>query len=780
MAKRILKILLILCCIPATLALLCALALGVAYAKYASVVRQTPGGLAVASQPGELGSEVNVFAGTGGYFYLCPYDSPAATTPFGMVRVAPDTASLFLNKTALNGAGYYYADNKIIGFSQNRLVGADTEEGGSFRIIPTLASRVYEVIAEGQFAQFSHRDETAFPGFYAVKLPELGVLAELTATPRTAIHRYTFSKDEMPHLLLDVSSSLGGRRVEGGLVWVHPNNREIEGSITTFGSFSGRYGGLRVHFAARFSQPFTDHGTWNEDRFTPGGDSAAGDKIGVDLAFAKTGPELTIEARVALSYVSITSARANLDAEGGAAFDEAAAKAREQWEGVLGRIRIEGGTPDQRAIFYSALYRSFLMPTLFCDVDGQYMGFDKKVHEAGDYTYYTDFSLWDTFRTVHPLFTLIARAEQRDMLVSLTEMAKQGGSLPRWPAGCGYTGCMFGSPADMVITGSYLKGIRDFDAEAAYAAMCRTARGETPPGMDRRRAIEHYLVNGYLPNEKVSKSVARTLEFAYADSAIARLAEALGKTEDAKEFAAHGQFYRNLWDPETQYFRPKNVLGQFYLELKPTLLTYEEELLGGELTRAYCEGSALQWRWGAPYDAQGLISLFKSKEYFVEELNAFFEGCTAKMGAWHPGGYYWQGNEPDLHAAYLFGEADRPDLTQKWVRWILDTRYANNYVGLDGNDDGGTLSAWYVFSALGFYPQAGSDRYWLAAPLFPKATLDIAGKKLEVIANDYAPGNIYADAVRINGKELDRWWFQHDEIADGGVIEFDMCPAWPR
>jgi predicted alpha-1,2-mannosidase len=743
---------------------------------YRSIVAVDPGSLDVNPEPGELGRSVNVFCGTGGIPWVCPYNSPAATTPFGMVRLGPDTASMLINQKGLNASGYYFGDNKIIGFSHTRLLGADALEGGHFRVFPSVQSSLAEALKKERASRFSHLEETAFPGYYAVRLPSLGVLAELTATPRVGVHRYTFTRDEPPHLLIDVTSVLGDHKTENGVVRILPEAQEIEGSVRTFGSFASRYGGLDVHFVARFSVPFTAYGTWTGGQLSQGVSQAAGGSdIGADVSFEKRDSPLVVEVRLALSYVSIANARANLETEAaGRGFDEAAGSAREAWEEKLSLIRLEGGSERQRRIFYTALYRAFQMPTVFNDVNDEYRGFDKSIHKAEGFRYFTDFSLWDTFRTVHPLYNLIAREDQRDMLRSLVEMAKAGGSLPRWAAGCGYTNCMMGTPADAMVAEAYLKGIRDFDIETAYAAMRQTAL-TGPPGGSRfagRKGLTPYLKHGYCPSDKMSKAVSQTLEYAYEDHALSLLAKELGREEDAATFGKHGQFYRNLWNPATQYFQPRDSRGDFSGEFRPLLLTYTD--LKGKYTDDYVEGSALQWRWDVPHDAEGLISLFESREYFVSELNNFFTNSKKKMGAWNPGSYYWHGNEPDIHAAYLFNAAGRPDLTQKWVRWILDTRYSDDFVGLDGNDDGGTLSAWYVLSALGFYPIAGTTRYELGAPLFEKAEVHIGDAALEITAENYAPENIYVQKVWLNNAPLDRTWFTHDEIAQGGALRFEM------
>ena len=418
-------------------------------------------------------------------------------------------------------------------------------------------------------------------------------------------------------------------------------------------------------------------------------------------------------------------------------------KATKEWEEKLSLIKIEGGSAEQRKIFYTALYHSLQMPTLFNDVNGEYMGFDKKVHKTDKFRYFTDMSLWDTFRTIHPLFTLIAPADQRDMVVSLIKMCEQGGVLPRWPSGYGYTGSMLGASADIVIAETYLKGITDFDVETAYQAMKKAALATDIPkeGFKPRENMKECLEYKYCPSDLMKKAVSKTLEYAYADDAIAKLANALGYKEDALLFASHSEFYKNIWNPETQYFQPRTASGHFVEKFKPRLLVYLDH--DNEFTDDYVEGSALQWRWALFFNGGELISLFKNREYFVNELNDFFAKSDPTVGSWYPGPYYWHGNEPDIHAAYLFNYAGRPDLTQKWVRWVLDNKYTAGYDGIDGDDDAGTLSAWYVFSALGFYPVAGSDIYQIGAPLFRKAEIRTGDKIFTVIADNYSPVNKY-------------------------------------
>jgi predicted alpha-1,2-mannosidase len=736
-----------------------------------------PATAAAGPTPGELGRHVNPFIGTGGLFYLCGNETPGACVPFGTVRLSPDTLSN-AGVRALNSSGYYYRDERVLGFSHTRLVGTGATDGGQFLIVPAVESKTdaksLSGLRHGLDATFSHHDETAFPGYYAVNLSKQGVKAELTATRHVGVHRYTFSLPGTPHLLIDVTNALGRGQCKEAEVRVRPDAHAVEGAVRTFGTFTKRYGGIKVYFAARCDKPIASFRTWRGSSFSTA-ETAAGSDIGADLVFDAASPAV-VELKVGLSYVSIENARANLEAEAGKlAFDDVLSQAKAEWESRLSTIHVDGGSDKERTIFYSALYHTLQMPTVFSDVNGDYLGFDAKVHQAKGFTDYTDMSLWDTFRTTHPLFTLIAPRDQRDMVVSLVEMAKQGGYLPRWPCGNGYSNSMFGTPADMVVAESYLKGIRDFDVETAYKAMRSTALAKPVKSrFSGRDGIADYLKYRYCPSDLVSASVAKTLEYSYADHSVSLLAEALGHHEDAALFASHARFYRNLWNPITQYFQPLNSKGEFDDAFRPLLLTYLDR--SGKYTRAYVEGSALQWRWGAPFDADGLINLFQSRDYFVNELNDFFEHSVPEVGH-NPNAYYWHGNQPDIYAAYLFNAAGRPDLTQKWVRWILDVKYGDGENGLDGNDDGGTLSAWYVLSSLGLFPTAGSDVYQLASPIWKRAEIQMGKHRLTIVAENAGPKNVYVQKVWLNDKLFDRRWLKHAEIANGGTLRFEMGPA---
>ncbi len=718
-----------------------------------------------------LSRAVDPFISTGGNRFLCGHNSPGATMPFGLVRLSPDTISRG-GITAANKSGYFYHDPLILGFSHTRLCGAGAVDGGHFRVMLGTNETPLEVRRRGMRTKFDHKMESASPGYYSVTLPKLKLKVELTATQRVGLHRYHFDAGTVPKILIDVGSALGDGQSEACEVQVFPDRAEVTGTTRTHGTFSSRYGGLQVYFAARFRKPWKSFATWAGNRVVDSRAVATGEDVGVDFTFASTEQEQTIELAVALSHVSIENARENLEAElADRSFDDVRTAAEAEWNALLSTAQIEGGSASDQRIFYTALYHSLNMPTVFNDVNGQYLGFDQQVHQAEGFQYYTDMSLWDTFRTTHPLFTLLTPDRHRDMIVSLVKMAEQGGSLPRWPAGAGYTGSMFGAPAEIVIAEAYLKGIRNFDVETAYRVMRKAALQPSKASFATRPDIAEFVKYGYCPSDTMNQAVSKTLEYASTDAAIGRLADALGHDDDAALFAKRSLSYRNVWNPETQYFQARDTAGKFSTPLKPLLLSYFD--FGRKYTDDYVEGSALQWRWAVSHDAAGLLSLFSSPEYFVEELEKFFVGSFSQVGL-PPNGYYWQGNQPDIHAAYLFNAAGRPDLTQKWVRWILKHKHDDGPIGLDGNDDGGTLSAWYVFSSLGFYPVVGTDRYELGSPLWKRAVVKFGTQRLEIIADNYAPDRVYVERVELNGKPLDRWWFTHDEIAQGGTLRFVM------
>ena len=493
-------------------------------------------------ETGEFGQYVDPFIGTGGTPWTCGMVSPAATVPFGSVRLGPDTCFLggaYIVKT--NTSGYYYEHGHIRGFSHSRLSGTGAEDYSMFRVTPAVGNADAGVMA------YSHDNEVAVPGYYAVYLPSVGCLAEMTADVHTGVHRYTFNSSKDARLFIDVTSAAAKSQSRDGKVEYDPETGVITGSCLLFGQFAGRYDGLPTYFAAVADKPIKSVDI-----------SSDPENCSVDINFGDL-KDQSVELKIGISFVSTENAMLNLKTEtDGLDFDGVYKKAVQAWEDNLSVIKIDTGDEDIKTIFYTALYHNMIMPTNFTDVNGEYLGFDKKVHVAEGFTYRSDMSLWDTARTTHPLYTLIAQDIQTDCLNSLVQMATQGvGVLPRWPQGAGYAGSMMGDIANIVVTESYLKGIRDFDVEAAYAFMKNSS--ENPASRAGREHVNEYNQYGYVPQDLCpgNESASRTIEYAWEDAAIATLAAELGYTEDVARYSEKAMYYKNIFDPDTKYFRAK-------------------------------------------------------------------------------------------------------------------------------------------------------------------------------------------------------------------------------
>jgi len=715
---------------------------------------------------------VNPFVGTGGVGFAAGSLVPGPQWPNGMIRPSPDTSIESFAPHFQHFAGYWHNDTHIRGFSNARLVGTGAADQGNVRLMPVARVDETTVTDDGYRSAFSHEDEEASVGYYRVLLEETGIQAELAALKRVALHRYTFPADTgSPGVVVDVTASIIPGEATQGEVFLDPAGRVIAGSVVQRGSLSGRFGGLHTYFVVRFSEPFAGYGIVENDRIQNGETHGAGDDLGAFASFdpGSCSPGETscrVQADVALSYISVEQARKNLQEEtAGIDFQGAVETNRQAWRRKLDVIEVTGGTETQRRIFYTALHNAYMMPTLFTESDGVYTGFDGLSHAAEGFTYYTDMSLWDTFRTLHPLMALIDPDRARDFVVSLVRMLEQGGDLPKWPMGRGYTGCMIGTHADSVIAEAWIKGIRDFDVETAYQGMRRHATGPVPNA--GRSDMEHYTSLGYCTTDHTSKAPSRTVEYAYDDYCIGVLARELGYEEDAALFLQRAGNYAHLWDPETQFLRGRDSAGKWYTPFLPEWPFAEE----------YVEGDAWHWLWFAPQDVSGMMELFGGPAPFVEKLDFFFRSAREDPDTFLPDIYYWHGNEPDIHAAYMFNEAGRPDLTASWVRWILEAKYKDAPEGIDGNDDGGTLSSWYVFSAVGFFPLNPCDgRYMIGSPLFDEAVLHLPGGDLVVTAENLSEENLYVQSARLDDRPLKHPWFHHDRIKDGGRLQLIMGP----
>ncbi len=697
---------------------------------------------------------VDPMIGTGSFGVGVGNTTPAATLPFGMVKVGPDTRGANGSRLGtLHCAGYRYEDTMVEGFTHMHLSGTGVPDYGNVLFIP-LAGPTDATDEDGYSQPLDHATEVARPGYYRVVIGQ-GVEVELTATRRAARHRYTFPDGGEPWVLVDLGHTLDGGRCADSSLTSIPEEARIEGWVHNVGAFSGRYGGFRVFFSARFDSPWEEAQTWS----TPTQD--AGERVGVRLRFHAN----RVQAAVGISLVDLEGARRNLEAEApGWDFEATVAQAEERWRTALSTVELAGGTEAQRTIFYTALYHTMMMPTLLTDVDSRYRGVDGGIHRAEGFTFYSDLSLWDTYRNLHTLVTLLAPDLQRDFLVSLMAMYDQGGAYPRWPMGPGYGGSMVGTSADIVFADSYLRGVGGFDADQALDGLLVTADGPRPAGAlgGGRAGIEDYLALGYVPSDRVGGAASRTLEYAYDDFALAQFASALGREDVAERMYERARSYVNVWDPTTKFFRGRDSAGGF-----------EEEFDPFDWSRDFVEGDAWHYRFFVPFDVPGLASLFGGERFLVVGLERFFEEAGGRQPM--PDPYYWHGNEPDMHAAYLFAEAGRPDLTQRWARWIMEELYRPGPDGLPGNDDAGTMSAWYVFSALGFYPVPATTRYVLGSPIFPRVVLHLPGGDLEIVAERADQGMPYVHRVIMDGVELDDPWVEHRELAGGGRLVFHMA-----
>ncbi|MBI2891645.1 MAG: glycoside hydrolase family 92 protein [Nitrospirae bacterium] len=726
-------------------------------------------------------SYVDPLIGSGGGGFAQGNAFPGATAPFGMVKVGPDTAGELAGAGFAHTAGYWYYDSLIQGFSHTHMHGTGVADYGSVLFMPTLGMSTAKLREEGYASRFSRDAESAAPGYYSVTLDN-SIRVELTATERAAHHRYTFPASDEATVLVDLGHALGSGKVTTANMAIDAPAREISGWLLSAGDFVGSGGAFKVYFSAVFLQPFERSGVWiGGDLRTGVAHAESADESGVRLGgyvqFAAS-PERPIEVQVGISYTGVDAARVNRETEvSGMTFEDVRADTETRWEALLRRIEVFGGTEPQRRMFYTALYHTLLMPTLFIDAAGTYMGLDLQVHRAEGFRYHTDFSLWDTYRTLHPLLLLAYPEIQRDLVVSLVKMSEEGGILPRWPLATHETSSMVGSPADFVIAESYLKGVRDFDVETAYEKMKLIAESPPPPGAkgSGRNGIRDCIEVGYCPADRMGGSVSLTQEYAYADFAIALLAGALGRSEDRDRSLERSLRYRLLWDPQTEFFRPRTTSGAW---ADPDRFDPD-----GILQDHYVEGNAWQYLWLAPHDVRGLVELFGGGDALLAKLDRFFELSRASTpqalvsGSARyvmPDPYYWHGNEPDMHAAYVYTLTGRPSRGVPWIRWILETKYSDGPDGLNGNDDAGTLSAWYVFSAIGLYPLAGTDIYLVGSPVFERAVVNRPDGLWTLDAPGAAPDRPFVQSARLGNRRLARPWLRHADLQAHRLLRLEM------
>lgn len=710
-------------------------------------------------------AQVDPFLGTGGLgFNDIGSAYPGPQRPFGLVRPGPDTADSFGAPTFTHCSGFAYDDEFVTGISHTRMHGTGIADYGAVALMPIGAMEPAYTDQRGYRTRFVPGAREASPGYFAMTLERGEVRVELTATERVALHRYRFRPGEPQGVLVDVGHRLAaGVEIVDGAVEIDPEAREVRGFSHFSGGYSNRFGGMPVYFVARFDRPFTAHGVWRGEVLEPGATSSSGARSGAWLSFEPSRGD-TVRVEVAISFVDLEGARTNLAAEGaGFDFDGVRAETEAIWERELSRVRVEGRSESDFRRFYTALYHVLLMPTLAMDADGRYRGLDGEVHQAEGYRYYTDFSLWDTFRTLHPLLALLYPEYQRDMVRSLIAMAEDGGAMPRWPLGIGYTGGMLGDPAAIVLADSWAKGVRDFDLRAGYDALRRSAVGVASERFGGRGSAEVYDRLGFVPIESGGASTSKTLEFAYADWALARLAEAVGEDDDAARWDARAGSWRNTYDAARGFFLGRREDGRY-------VDAFDDE----PWQPYYAEGNAWQYLWYVPHDPEGLASLMGGRDALLERLRFFFDQSRQEARGLGPPRWYWHGNEPDLHAPFLFTELGAAAEGAVTSRWVARTMYGDGPTGLPGNDDGGTLSAWLVFASIGIFPIAGRDDYLIGSPLLTRVELAIGEGVFVIEAPESSERAPYAREARLDGVRLERPRVPHASIRAGGRLVLDM------
>lgn len=683
---------------------------------------------------------------------------PGAQAPFGMVQLSPDNGLPGWDRIS----GYFYPDSTIAGFSHTHLSGTGAGDLYDISFMPVTLPYKEADAPLGIHSLFSHDEETASAGYYQVRLKDYDINVELTVTERCGIQRYTFPEADAA-IFLNLRKAMN---------WDLTNDTRIEvvDSVTIQGyRFSDGWArDQHIYFRTRFSKPFASVQL----------DTAAvikdGKRIG-SSAIARfdfhTSAGEQILVTTAISGVSMEGAARNLAAEAPADdFDKYLAVTRKNWNEQLSKVEIKSNDIDEKVKFYTALYHSMLAPTIYSDMDGAYYGPDKQVHQADGWTNYSTFSLWDTYRAAHPLYTYIEPQRVNDMVKSFLAFSEQNGRLPVWNFYGSETDMMIGYHAVPVIVDAYLKGIGDFDPKKALAACVATAN------IDEYRGIGLYKKYGYVPYDVTDHynsenwSLSKTLEYAYDDYCIARMAEKLGERQIADEFYKRSRNYKNVYNSQTTFMQPRNNKGSFIEDFSPD-----------DYTPHICESNGWQYFWSVQQDVDGLISLVGGKERFTQKLDSMFTynpSADEDLPIFSTGmiGQYAHGNEPSHHVIYLFNAIGQPWKTQKYAAEVMHELYKNTPAGLCGNEDCGQMSAWYVFSAMGFYPvDPISGKYEIGTPMYPEMKMHLAnGKTFTILAPAVSKENIYIQSVKLDGKPYDKSYITHEQIMNGSIFEFEM------
>ena len=700
----------------------------------------------------KLTNYVNPFIGTDG-----PGNTyPGATVPFGMVQLSPDIGIPGWDRIA----GYYYQDSIISGFSHLHLTGTGAGDLYDILVMPTNSKFSKRIKANNfkPFSSFSHENETASPGYYSVDLLDYGIKAELTATERTGIHKYTFPEDDKSQINIDLGYALN---------WDSPtetyfnvvNNTTIEGYRKSTGWAKDQ----RVYFVIEVSKPFESYQLFKNDSLMTSPVTGKNTRIVLNYS-TNEGEQIIL--KTGISSANINGAHKSLEIEApNFNFETVKEQAENKWEKELSKIQISIEDETKKHIFYTMVYQSMLAPTLLSDLNENYKGANDSIQKAEGYNRYDTFSLWDTYRAAHPLYTILHPERTSDMINSLLAHYNETGILPVWSMQGNETNMMIGYHAVPVIVDAYFKGIENFDIDLAYKACVASAK-------DSSRQIDEYMSLGYVSVDEHHEnwSVSKTLEYAYDDWCIAQFAKALGKTEDYNEFLKRSENWRNMYDSQSTFMRPKLKNGEFIKDFIPK-----------EYTPYFCESNAWQYFWSVPQNIEGLIKEVGGNELFEKKLDTMFSLNPLpedKLPIFSTGmiGQYAHGNEPSHHVAYLYNYIEKPWKAQELIREILETQYKNEPNGHCGNEDCGQMSSWYVFSALGFYPvNPAQGIYAFGSPIVDSATLNLENGKtfaIETLRN--SSENKYIQTIELNGKIIERNYITHKEIIKGGTLIFTM------
>lgn len=693
---------------------------------------------------------------------------PGPSAPFGMIQLSPDT-------DRLQCAGYDYSDTSILGFSLTHLTGTGVADLGDFLFTPVVGTPKFvpgdkQNPDAGYRSRYSHSDEVAQAGYYRVKLLNSQVTVELTASDRAGMLRFTFPPSGQAAILTDLSHFLWPNWNAKRCVIASHIRVEDDRTITGFHETNGWASDRCLYFAARYSRPFDGFKIISDGGAIPNAREADGKNLQFLAAYSTASNEVIL-VKAAVSAVSAANALKNLDADAPAwDFDGMRNRTRDQWDHQLAEIQIDG-TDDQKQTFYTAMYHAMLAPNLYEDVTGEYRGLDRQTHQASGFTNYTVFSLWDTFRAEHPMLALIESGRDSDMINSMLAYYDQNRDhlLPMWPLQANETHCMIAYHSVPVIVDGYFKGVRGFSAARAYDAIKTTAMNPDNSG------LADYTRLGWVPCDRYGESVSKTLEYGYDDFCVAQMAKALGKNEDYDYFMKRAGAYKNVFDPSTSLMRGRDSLGNWHTPFDPHHYT---EGPGGD----YTEATAWEYSWYVPQDVPALIALMGGKDQFIQKLDSLFTfggGDSPQTLAEGKIGEYWHGNEPGHHTIYLYCYAGVPSKAAYRLREVMKSQYGNQPGSLPGNDDCGQMSAWYVFTAMGFYPVCpAADYYVIGSPQVKRAVMHLSnGKTFTMSAPNLSDQNLYVQSVQLNGKNWDNPFLPYSELKDGGTIEFTMGPS---